>query len=349
MPDKTSWVKIPYSVYYHVPRGRKLRWAQVWEDIPLTIRAPTDAEAPVAYRIVRTNPQDDTQTDYDIRHFDGQLWWPVLDNKNVRRAADGFLNGLVEGDCYPLGILRVSGVPLRSSSKPTFDERFREMRVREIVRTSRETQLAFAQRGASETMMCDDTVYVAAQEPFYFGIPGEWARRELSLVVGATPSTPSLGYANRIPGPDIDRRRSALFATRVFGVHDLDKDMALLRQEGFSVRLGSKIEILRDLTVPESALQMCANATLSRLFRDKSVAAAFQERLLGDAWKSAATSSIPLEICREVLRDIVELFAPDNEDCFSPDDLLCARSVLRRLGPALTDEDNEALSALHVL
>jgi hypothetical protein len=195
-------------------------------------------------------------------------------------------------------------------------------------------------------MICDDTVYVAAQEPMYFGIPGEWPRRELSLVVGATPWTPSLGYANRIPGLDIDRRRSALFAAHVFKIRDLDKDMAL-QQEGFSVRLGSEIEILRDLTVPESALHMCANAVLSRLLRDKSVAAAFQERIPGDAWRSAATYSVPLEICREVLRDIDELFAPDNEDCFSPDDLLCARSVLRRLGPALADEDNEALSALH--
>jgi hypothetical protein len=41
------WTKIPYEVDFHVLRGRKLRHETVWEENPLSFRAPTFAEAPV--------------------------------------------------------------------------------------------------------------------------------------------------------------------------------------------------------------------------------------------------------------------------------------------------------------
>jgi hypothetical protein len=342
------WAKIPYWVYYHIPRGRKIRSVRVWEDVPLSFRAPTGAEAPIAYRILRTDPEDDSQSDYDVRHFEGQPWWPVLDSKNARRAGQGFLNGLTDGEYFSLGIIHITDAPLRSSSKPTLEEALRNLNVRGEVRTSREEQLALARRGASETMICGGDVYVRAGEPMYFAVPSELpGDRGLSLTVGKSPKASSfLGYYNRVPGLHADARRRALFDANVFDVRNLDKDRALLEEQGFSIRLLSSVEILEDVAVTESALDICADAALSRLLKEKPIATAFLERIPARAQPHAATSLIPLEICREVLRDIVEVYAPDDQSCVLKDAILCARSVLRRLGPSLAGEDEEALSSL---
>jgi hypothetical protein len=351
MTDTLVRAKIPYLVHYHVPRGRKIRWKRVWEDTPLSFRAPTGAEAPIAYRIARTDPKDDTQPDYDIRHFDGQLWWPVLGSQNARRAAEGFLYGLAGGDYLSLAILHPSIAPYWSSSKPTIEEAFRDVSVREVVRTSRDEQLAFAQRGASHTMICDGALYVSSGEPMYFGFPSELpGDRKFSLEVGASPWTGFLGYGNRIPGPHGEERRRALFDANVFDVRNLDEDMALLEQQGLSIRLASRVEILRELTLAESALDICADAALSRLLMEEPIAAAFLDRVPGRSRPGAVPSLVPLEVCRAVLRDIVELYPPDNQDRVLRDAILCARNVLKRLGPEpaplLTDVDVEALSSL---
>jgi hypothetical protein len=351
MTDTLVRAKIPYLVHYHVPRGRKVRLTRVWEDTPLSLRAPTQAEAPVAYRVARTDPKDDTQPDYDIRHFDGKLWWPVLDSQNARRAAENFLNGLAGGDYFSLGILHPSMAPYWSSSKPTLDEAFRDVKVREVVRTTRDEQLALAQRGVSETMICDGALYVLAGEPMYFGFPSELpGDREISLEVGASPWRGFLGYGSRVPGPPGDERRHALFDADVFDVRNLDEDMTLLEQRGFKIRLASRVEILRDLPVAESALGICAGAALSRLFMEEPIAAAFSDRVTGRSHPTAVPSLVPVEICRAVLRDIVELYPPESQDRSLRDAIFCAQNVLKRLGaepaPSLTDEDEEALSSL---
>jgi hypothetical protein len=347
MTDALVSAKIPYTVDYHVPRGRRLRANQVWEDIPLSLRAPTDAEAPIAYRIARIGPKNDAAADFEIRTFDGQLWWPVLDNGNGRRAAKGFLDGLAAGECYPLEVLQLRNVPLRSSSKLTFGEWLSRMSVREVVRTSRDAQVAWAQRGASETMICDDVVYVAAGKPMYFGFPSELpGGGGFSLSVGATPWAAFIGFTNRIPGLHRDDRRSALFAANVFDVRTLDKDIARLEGEGSSVRFDGKVETLGDPTGAGNALHMCANAALCRLLREQPIAAAFLERIPGGAKPRVATDLIPLDVCREVLRDIVELYPPHDQGCILKDAILCAQSVLRRLALSLAQEDEEALGSL---
>lgn len=347
MTDALVSAKIPYTVDYHVPRGRRLRGNQVWEDIPLSLRAPTDAEAPIAYRITRTNPKDDALADFEIRSFDGQLWWPVLDNRNRRRAAKGFLDGLAAGDCYPLEVLQLRNVPLSSSSKLTFDEWFSTRSVREVVRDSRDAQVALAQRGASETMICEDVVYVSAGEPMYFALPSELPHdRELTFVVGATPWSTFLGFTNRLAGPHGDDRSRALFRADVFDVGNLVRDVPLLEEEGFSVRLRSRVEIFRDPTVTGPALHMCAHAALSRLLWEESVAAAFLERIPGGTMPHPSTRLLPLEICRTLLQDIVEVCHPDRQDCVLWNAIHCAQSVLKRLGPPLADEDDQAISSL---
>jgi hypothetical protein len=240
-----------------------------------------------------------------------------------RRAAKSFLEGLAAGDCYPLEVMQLRHVPFWSSSKPTFDEWFARMSVREVVRTSRDAQAAWAHRGASETMICDDVVYVAAGEPMYFGVPSELSGDgAFSLSVGASPWVASLGFTNRIPGLLRDERRSALFAANVFDVRTLDKDIARLEGGGLSVRLDSKVEILGDPTGVDNALHMSANAVLCRLLREKPIAAAFLERIPGRASPPVATDLIPLDICREVLRDIVELYPPHDQSCILRDAIL---------------------------
>lgn len=347
MTDALVSAKIPYTVDYHVPRGRRVRGNQVWEDIPLCIRAPTDAEAPIAYRIAHIGPKNEALADFEIRTFDGRLWWPVLDNGNRRRTAQHFLDGLATGECYPLEVLQLKNVPLSSSSKLTFDEWFSRMSVREVVQTSRDAQVAWAQRGSSDTMICDDVVHVAAGMPMYFGSPsGLPDGKDFTLSVGAAPWAGSLGFTNRIPGPHGDMRSRALFEADVFDVLTLDEDIERLERDGLSVRLDSRIETVRNPTGPGNALHMCANAALWRLLREKPVAAAFLERIPGRARPRVATDLIALDVCRDVLRDIVELYPPYDESCIFGDAILCAQSVLKRLGPSLADEDEAALSSL---
>lgn len=348
MTDELVSAKIPYKVDYHVPRGRRLRENQVWEDIPLSLSAPTDAEAPIAYRIVQIGPEGDAPADFEIRSFGGQLWWPVLDNRNRRRAAKGFLDGLAAGDCYPLEVLQLKDVPFSSSSKLTFDQWLSKTSVREVVGTSRDSQVARALRGASETMICEDVVYVSAGEPMYFALPSEFPQdSELTFVVGATPWSTFLGFTNRLAGPHGDDRSPAPFRADVFDVDDLDRNVALLEEEGFSVRLRSRVETFRDPTVTRPALHMCAHAVLSRLLWEESVAAAFLERIPGGRMPHPATRLLPLEICRALLQDIVEVYHPDRQDSVLWDAIHSAQRVLKRLDDdSLAEEDEEALGSL---
>src|SRR5664279_3105551 len=230
MNDRCVWAKIPYAVDYHVPRGRKLRKKIVWEETPLSFRAPTVDEAPIAYRITQTDSKNDARPDYDIRTHDGQLWWPVLDSANAWRTAEEFLNGLVRGDYFALEILHPSLARYWSPSKLKYDEVFRDIKVRGAPQTSRDETLAFAQRGASEAMACDGLLYVQAGEPMYFAFPSQWhGGRQITLEAGASPWRGFFGYGSRLPGPRVEERRHALSEANIFDLHYLDDELATFK------------------------------------------------------------------------------------------------------------------------
>jgi hypothetical protein len=58
-----------------VAHCRKAEGAIFWDDGVVAIRTVTAAEAPIAYQIA---PGDDGfGLEFDIRSFDGKLWWPL--------------------------------------------------------------------------------------------------------------------------------------------------------------------------------------------------------------------------------------------------------------------------------
>jgi hypothetical protein len=348
MTDKRVDANIAYMVDYRIPRARTDRSHRVWEDISLSLRAPTEVEAPIAYRITQSDSNNDTR--YEIRLYDGLLWWPVLDIHDAPRAADKFVNGLAKGDYSSLGIFYPKLVPYWSSSKPTFKESFRHVEEYKVSRTSREEHFTFAQRGASETMICDAALYVLAGEPMFFGTRFPPESREISLKVGASSWREFPETGSHIPGPRADERRRALFDANVFNARNLDEATALLEQQGFSIRLANRIEILQDLNATESALDLCADAALSRLLEQKPIAAAFLDRVPGWSHPGTVSSLVSPETCRAVLRDIVERYPPDGQHDVLKDAIRCAQNVLKRLDSesalSLTDEDQDALSSL---
>lgn len=310
MTDKLVDAKIAYMVDYKVPRARRDRSHRVWEDISLSLRAPTEVEAPIAYRIMQSDSTNDTH--YEIRLYDGLLWWPILDIHDAPRAAEMFLNGLAKGEYPALGMFYPKLVPYWSSSKPTFEESFRHVEEYKVLRTSREDQMALAQRGISESMICGGALYVLAGEPMYFGTPFPSENREISLKLGASLWREFPETGNHIPGPRVEERRRALFDANVFDVLNLGEATALLEQQGFSIRLANRVEILQDLNVAESALDLCADHALSRLLEQKPISVAFLDRVPGWSHPGTVPSPVSPGTCRSVLRDIVERYPPDG-------------------------------------
>lgn len=169
MADTIARAKLPYAVHYFVRGGRTRRMEIVWEDVALSFRSLTHIEAPIAYHVRGAGPKDCAQQNYSIRHFDGQYWWPVFNRQNSPRSVSAFVSGLENGDSVSWGIIKPSIAPFWDLRKATFNETFRHIRVREIVRSCRDENLAGAQHGAWQTIFCEGALYVQAGQPMYFG------------------------------------------------------------------------------------------------------------------------------------------------------------------------------------
>jgi hypothetical protein len=78
MIDEMVPLRVSYKEEF-IPEGRrKTRSTEFWSELPLHIRKIEAADAPAAYRIVRTEEQSSPEP-YIVRSFAGFLWWPLLE------------------------------------------------------------------------------------------------------------------------------------------------------------------------------------------------------------------------------------------------------------------------------
>jgi len=316
MDEKRLWTKLPYDVYYYVQRGRTLHHKQVWEDVPVIIMMPTADEAPIAYKVTRSGPKYDPHPDHEIRTFDGRTWWPILDSNYGWRTAEDFLSALTKSKHWAAAILHPSLGRSAVSSKPTYDEVFRNIKVRGGPRTSRDEMLARAGLGASDTMICDGRVYVQAGEPLYFAFPNR-GPEIMFLEVGPEPWKGFFGYFSNLPGPTGEERRHALANGQIYDLHTLQDALATFEQQGLRIVTGGYVEIIQDLPMSHNALHMCADSILHQLLREDPVAAAFRDRLPRQIDSPGVPRDLtPLELCHALLADIVQMFPADNPERF---------------------------------
>jgi len=352
MEYKSVWTKLPYDVHHHVHRGRELRHETVWEEVPLSICAPTVDEAPIAYRITRTSPKHDARPDHEIRTFEDHLWWPVLDSNNSWCTAEAFLSGLAKGGDWTAAILHPKLARYcYASHKPTYTEVFRNIRVRGEPRTSRDEMLALSGRGASQIMVCGGRMYVQGGEPLYYAFPLNHCDRQITFEVGTSPWKGFRGNFTNLPGPTGKERRSALYDAHIYDLHTLQDELATFEQQGYCILLEGSVETLKYLAISQTGLHMSADAALCNLLAEVPVNAAFRNRVAKNSiFQEEARVLVPLEVCHAVLTDIVDMFPADTADRVFNDKLLCAQRVLKRLeresARSITDLDNFVLSSL---
>src|SRR5580698_9647707 len=118
--EKTSVdVKIPYSVEFRRHRHRKIEGGIYWDDGEIEIRTVTVEEAPVAYRIA---PGDEGfGLEFDIRSYDGKLWWPLLRPPTFLSSKD-YIGSATDSDGYFLLMMNLSPATRDSSREDTTEE-----------------------------------------------------------------------------------------------------------------------------------------------------------------------------------------------------------------------------------
>jgi hypothetical protein len=105
----------PYTVEFIKRRCRTVEDLIVWDEGPVAIYDVDDREAPVAYRVDSSAP---SRPGYEIRSFQGRIWWPVFDGLRAL-SADAFVARLDDPNGCFLAAMNLSPSTLYSSRNVT--------------------------------------------------------------------------------------------------------------------------------------------------------------------------------------------------------------------------------------
>jgi hypothetical protein len=157
-------VKYPYRVRF-IPKGKRNRRPLVLV-AEQAVDFPTVASSKVrpSFRIhLRSeNPRDFNVHSYEIIHFDGHLWWPLIDQNGPVKVNE-FLAGLATGRAISLQHLlgrMFAQVDAASNGSELHS-------AREIGQSDQDEVLARLSKGVSETLLCGESVYKRGGEPVY--------------------------------------------------------------------------------------------------------------------------------------------------------------------------------------
>lgn len=105
----------PYTVEFIRRRCRTVEDLIVWDEGAVAIYDVDDREAPVAYRVDSSAP---SRPGYEIRSFQGRIWWPVFDGLRAL-SADAFVARLDDPNGCFLAAMNLSPSTLYSSRSVT--------------------------------------------------------------------------------------------------------------------------------------------------------------------------------------------------------------------------------------
>lgn len=258
--------------YRYTYRAEYVRWGG-WKTRPvyLTGTQPVEivevdpAEAPVAYSISSGEPN--YNEGYEVRSFNGSLWWPVSDYGNPLEKS-AFLS-LVTTDWE-----RASRVldPMHRTyylNAETFDEFLARTKVRDgTFASDRELQAKQAEWDASRVIFCGERVFVEAGDPVWYAVLDDSTRHfDLSI----SHSDLDRAHADRkhgarffTTGPDRSVRIECGRLSRAFGLGEMPLALQTIADLKCELGLSSKIVALSN-HVPGPVAELCVRASAQHL------------------------------------------------------------------------------------
>ena len=310
MPKETKVsVTIPYSVEFIRHRCRKPEGAIIWDDGEVVVRTVTAADAPIAYQI---KPGDDGfGLEFDIRSFDGNFWWPLVDTAFDPSVENYIASAPDSGSCF-LSMMNLSpaSVDLPRQTTAQYD---RDMSISRILNSSKDERWIVAHRIANHTLFCDDLVYVAGGPPAFFGISyGAVTDPTLTLEIGSLhPQT--LGIFSRLlPGPPANRRSVAACRSLVFRIEDIESEIPELKRKGFRPAFNARAAARMDVAADLDPSEICVDALVRRAFNcmTQETARKFRPALNGTPL-APNTGIMDRSVCRNALQEMVLRCLPE--------------------------------------
>jgi hypothetical protein len=340
-------VNVPYDVMYIPRRGRTKRIVRLWTKRTVSIANPSPTEAPSAFRVTSAKPSREPEIPYDIRSFDQAIWWPIRDRARGLMHSDDFLNGLASGTYETLQVLNPALLWF-NGYQPTYEHHFSDRIGDRIVKNGEDDSYAEIQRGVARVMLCNELVYFAGGAPVFFGC---WSDHSIGQsVLSLHAGSPARWPHPWLLGPSGQVKADALREGHVFDISQLDLEMELLESRGLTIDVVHKIEGACDISQEDTALHLCADAAVNRLFTTScAIWVAYRELIPYP--RLDRSELIPLDICRTILTEAVRHSWPEELGSRHLSVALAdATNVLNRLEPngelGLEPEDEEALASL---
>lgn len=162
-------VTIPYRVEFRKRRCRKVESRIYWDDGAIVVREADRLDAPVAYAVTA---KSGTQPNYDIRLFDGKLWWPLFVGHKPL-TAETYAASLDDAAGCFLRSLHLSPSTLSAPRGFTTAHLNADVTISQIFMSTRESAWNGANHTAARTLFVEVLVYQEGGKPGFFGRPSD--------------------------------------------------------------------------------------------------------------------------------------------------------------------------------
>lgn len=317
-------VKYPYRVRFRPKGKRNRRPLTLVAEQPVSFPTAASSEVRPSFRIhLRSEHQAHFNVhSYEIIHFDGGLWWPLIDQSGLL-TIDEFLAGLATGRATSLQHLmgRMFTQVEEASSGSELDS------AKEVGQSDQDEVLAKLGKGVSKTLLCGDSVYRKGGEPVYlrpvsrvhtarcdvrFLLAGLFRedRFERPLIYDplsvADPLRDS-GLSASVGQAESEILEESTFFGAIFRADELERARALYQKQ--SVVETAAIEVLNESAVGCDPVELQVGLfvrTLDRLFRQRDISAAIgQQPLLEPIVREFRRLTLNAAIAREAGADAI--------------------------------------------
>lgn len=344
-------VRLPYrQVWKRKPRGRApyYAWFEAQIDVKIDVIHPDSA--PVAYEVSFVPRNDRGAFRYEVRSYDNRLWWPLGGDHNHILARATFKRMLEQEQN------RLEHLALLDPFLPDYDGRWplRPFPEDELAKVDHEfndfvNRQVVAQRGALQTIICNDGIFVSAGEPlFYFTGEG----KHLFQLVGVSDEDRECANANFAePGPTRQQRKDCARRGFAFAIGELEEGMRALRARGYSFEQTFSIKVRLERHRLQTAASMCARTLVGSLF-DKSrgsddIAGALRAGVpvLGNVVHLGEAQDLQTEVLYQMSSSTHPILAFKMRQEKRASTFILDRLATLGLGTCLAPDDEEALVA----
>jgi hypothetical protein len=270
------------------------------------IRTVSAQEAPVAYHI---GPGDNSfGPEFDIRSFDGKLWWPLFDGAE-HLSVKNYIASATNSNGHFLSMMNLSPASVASKRLNITELLQSDLSINRVTRSSLDERWLSAEHVAARTLFCDNVVYLEGGQPAYFGIScGMDSDLALSLEIGSLDV-----FARWLPDPRTNRRHDAACRSLVFRIEDMESEAEELEKEGFRLDFNARAAVCMEVEAGPHPSDVCVDALVRRALKtiDTETALKLHKAMNG---KTLATTSgiINRSVCQEALNTMVSMYPPED-------------------------------------